>query len=264
MTIAIKRSELLEFVQRRKKSTGGFSATRMLPATIQDTYHALRLLTLLGEYPAGHDLPLLDYLRHARQTERHSAKVTFHGFAASQLAGEEVVPGPILTFVRRRLLETPDLEEWYYCSRLVREVSGQDSPEFDWLHNFCPPWSFRTLSELWMLLYLADHPPENREALTTWVQNCQVGDGGFGFLPKTTSFLENCYDGLRALRQLGSPPRNPQGCREFILACQTRYGGLARRSGALAFLSTTWQGAAALALLSNLEFYFPLLPSRSA
>ena len=242
-----------DYVLKRKKPTGGFSATPRLPPSIQDTYHALRILTCLAAHGLPSPLPdgpLLAYLTRATPAERHDAKVTFQRLASCRLAGERVPAGPILDFVRRRLTETDALEERYYCCRLLREVAQRDDTEFSWLPDHSP-WSFRTGTELWMLLTLAHGKSTEVEALTAWLRACQTYDGGFGFLPGTTSFMENGYDCLRALRLLGSSPRDREGCRAFVLACHTRYGGFARRHGATAFLSSTWQAVATLELLAR-------------
>lgn len=250
--------EVADFVLRRKKPFGGFSATPRLPPTIQDTYHSLRTLTCLARHgsiallPA--DGPLLAYLSRPSEAERHSAKVTFQRLASCRMAGVELAGEPIVAFVRRRLSETSDLEERYYCRRLLREVAGRDDDsEFGWqpAPSSSEPWSFRTATELWMLLTLAQGHTLGSADMITWLQQCQTYDGGFGFLPGTTSFMENGYDCLRALRLLGSAPRDQEGCRAFILACRTRYGGFARRHGATAFLSSTWQAMAALELLEG-------------
>ena len=247
--------ELHHYIQKRKKLTGGFSATPRLPATIQDTYHALRLLSLLGKkggVTIPSDGPLLDYLTNTAHAERHNAKTTFQRLACCRMVGAEVSRRAILDFVRRRLAETNVLDERYYCCRLIRELADlEDDLAFNWGLPPAVDWSFRTASELWMLLFLAKRKPEQHYALTVWLQDCQTGDGGFGFLPATTAFLENCYDCLRALHWLGSPPRYPQACRDFVLACRTNNGGFARCHGAVAFLSSSWQAVATLELLAN-------------
>jgi hypothetical protein len=246
------------FCYKRKKATGGFSATPRLPPTIQDTYHAINILAALakqGLTPASpNDGPLLIYLSQARPAEAHSAKVTFQRLAALRLAGGAVEVEPIKAFIRRRLTETATLEERYYCCRLAREVLGLDDPDqFHWLPEPTTGWSFRTATELWMLLTLAQGQPPGERDLTSWLQACQTYDGGFGFFPGTTSFMENGYDCLRALRRLGSTPRDPEGCRAFILACHNQTGGFARKGGATAFLSSTWQAVASLDLLAHGE-----------
>ncbi len=244
-----------EYVCKRKKPTGGFSATPRLPPTIQDTYHGLRILTCLAQQgltPCRHDDgPLLDYLSQARPAAEHSAKVTFQRCASLKLAGGEVPVTASLAFVRRRLGETEELEERYYCCRLLREIVGQADPEFRWFPQGTAAWSFRTATELWMLLTLAHGQAPGTQDLAGWLRQCQTYDGGFGFFPGTTSFMENGYDCLRALHLLGSSPRDPAACRAFILACHNRTGGFARKGGATAFLSSTWQAIASLELLAD-------------
>lgn len=243
-----------EFVRTRKKATGGFSATPRLPPTIQDTYHGMRLLTSLAQVGLApcptNDGPLLDYLTQSRPAADHNAKVTFQRLASLLLAGGEIPTTASLAFIRRRLRETYELEERYYCCRLLRELLGRDDPEFHWLPAGAAAWSFRTASELWMLLTLTGGQAPEAVRLTEWLRRCQTYDGGFGFFPGTTSFMENGYDCLRALRLLGSTPREPAACRAFILACHNRTGGFARKGGATAYLSTTWQAVASLELLA--------------
>jgi len=249
------QQEVVSFVMKRKKVSGGFSATPRLPATIQDTYHALRILTTLGRHnfaPSPHDDgPLLEYLTRARQSEQHSAKVAFQRLASCQLAGAESECDAIVGFVHRRLQETTELEERYYCRRMIAEIARQDGPEFCLMPAPATPWSFRTASDLWMLLSLSQEQSERAKGLAEWLRACQTYDGGFGFLPGTTSFMENGYDALRALQMLGSAPMQRQGCRAFIMACRTRTGGFARKGGATAFLSSTWHAVASLELLNQ-------------
>jgi len=43
---------VLGFVQARRKESGGYGATPLLPATVQDTYHALRIVKTLSNHGA--------------------------------------------------------------------------------------------------------------------------------------------------------------------------------------------------------------------
>jgi hypothetical protein len=245
------------FVCKRKKITGGFSATPRLPPTIQDTYYSLNILTLLAKHGlapcSSNDGLLRDYLSRSRPEEKHSAKVTFQRLASFRLAGGEASADSIMAFVHRRRTETDDLEERYYCSRLMQEIIGRDDLESPWIADQQNLGSFRTASELWMLLTLAHGRSPADLDVVSWLQKCQTYDGGFGFFPGTTSFLENGYDCLRALHHLGSRPRYPEDCRAFILACCNKTGGFTRKGGATAFLSSTWQALASLELLAGMD-----------
>jgi prenyltransferase beta subunit len=116
------------------------------------------------------------------------------------------------------------------------------------------PARWRTAAELWMILYLTNPKRTNRPAqgtdLFAWLQACQNNDGGFGFLPRTASFIENCHTCLRALAFLNAFPLDPGGCHAFIAACRTGSGGFARIHGATAFLDATWHAVASRSLLT--------------
>jgi prenyltransferase beta subunit len=93
--------------------------------------------------------------------------------------------------------------------------------------------------------------PQPASEMIIWFRACQSGDGGFGFLPRTTSFVENCYTCLRTLVFLNSAPLYPDRAFQFLARAQTTTGGFGRSSRAVAFLYSTWHALAALAILEN-------------
>jgi len=94
---------------------------------------------------------------------------------------------------------------------------------------------------------------EEAEELAGWLQRSQNGDGGFGFFPGTTSFIENCHAALAALSLLGARPLDPANARAFLLSCQTGGGGFGRSPKAAPFLDASWHGVASLRLLAEME-----------
>ena len=106
--------ELETFLLQRKKAGGGYGAAPKLPATIQDTYHALSIIGTLGmgnSLEPARDNALLDYLATAARVKRQGAKITFQMLAACRLATVAVDEYHARAFVDRRLSETDDLEE---------------------------------------------------------------------------------------------------------------------------------------------------------
>lgn len=87
--------------------------------------------------------------------------------------------------------------------------------------------------------------------LIAWLQACQNGDGGFGFFPGTTSFIENCHACLRALAFLGAKPLDPELAASFLSGCQTAGGGFSRGGRAAPFLDATWHALASLSHVSS-------------
>jgi hypothetical protein len=248
----------MPFVEARRKESGGYGATPMLPATVEDTYYALRILSALkprDSHCYTQDRALKNYLSGMKETEWTGARTTFHFLSACIMTKIPVDTDRTILFVKRRLAKTRDLDERYYCTRIVREIPGpwhglgteqaaEDFVKLNW----------RDATELWMNIYQLygsqkDQKIPVRNDLVAWLQSCQNRDGGFGFLPGTTSFIENCYSCLRALFLLEAVPLNPKGCQSFLMSCWTGTGGFARANRAMAFLYSTWYGIAAFLLL---------------
>ena len=81
---------------------------------------------------------------------------------------------------------------------------------------------------------LNEQPVDSNE-IVDWLQRSQNGDGGFGFFPGTTSFIENCHAGLAALTLLAAVPVDLVNARAFVIACQTGAGGFRVISAPLPF-----------------------------
>ncbi len=81
-----------------------------------------------------------------------------------------------------------------------------------------------------------------------YIINSQNGDGGFGFYPGTTSYLENTYYALSTLNKVASKEVNFKKTISFVLACYNSDGGFSRKPGGISYLETT---AMALEILFN-------------
>jgi prenyltransferase beta subunit len=147
------------------------------------------------------------------------------------------------------------LADRFYRTRIIKEIPGTLSekaapPSIDPF-----PMHFRTAKELWMSLGLAEGRPErlntDRRSLLTWIRSCQNPDGGFGFLPGTTSYMENVHTCLRVLALLNAAPLDHARARQFILNAWTRSGGFARKSGGAPFLDATWHAVGSLSILEK-------------
>lgn len=258
----IDLAEVLGFVLARQKKSGGFSATPMLPPTAEDTYYALRILTTLKQHSSSlydQDTVLKDYLFRLGQTEWRSARTTFHLLASSCMAAVPVDIPKADMFVKKRIGETADLAEHYYCARIAREVLGltDEGVRTGQLAGDHATLTWHNASELWMNLYLiygghAEIQVARRDKLVAWLQACQNYDGGFGFLPGSTSFIENSYTCLRAFSLLNAAPQDPAGCQSFLVSCVTGAGGFSRASRATAFLFSTWHAIGSFQLMGIL------------
>jgi len=257
-------SGILYFVQSRCKEEGGYGATPLLPATVEDTYHALCTLEILSEIRSlrkivafsRHEGSIRKYLTSVAEKPWVSARTTFQILRCSSLAGLSLESGKMKDYIKRRFMKQTGLAERYYCSRILREVLAVRDMTVWQKARMLRFFKWRTARELWMKVYLQQSVSSiestRREKMVYWLQACQNGDGGFGFLPGTTSFIENCHTCSRALALLGAKPMNVDGCHQFILACRTGSGGFARSPGSAAFLDATWHAVAVLSLLEIL------------
>lgn len=237
------------YLLARQKAGGGFGMTPRLPATVEDTYYSFRALELLGA--TGRVRHLRRFLALLPPSATSPAKVLFQQAWLQRRCRGGL--GGLVEALRIRLARHPDLSEVYYALRAARELPqaglaaavGQAAP------GQVGRW--RTVTDLWRVLVLRDFlglPPPPGAA--NWLLACQNRDGGFGFLPGTTSFLENTFHGLRSARYLGEGLRWPEACAHFVLRCASGAGGFGRTSSAVPSPETTYMALASLWLLDDL------------
>ena len=242
-------SHVISFFAARRKEEGGFSQTPRLPATVEDTYYALRSLSALRE--AGLSPPAHLFQGHAGFLQRRlgeavaEVRVAYQLGWVARLLGHEALLEPL---VRAHRSLPPRLEALFYGRRLLalagrgEEVAEEPSRE-----------EVRTVRDLRQFLYLRGATPSSplKEEWRGWLLACQNGDGGFGFMPGTTSYMENCYYAVRAMAQVGMRPMDCQGLRGFVEAARSGRGGFGRKHMGVPFPSSTWHGVAVLRFLEQ-------------
>jgi len=142
---------------------------------------------------------------------------------------------------------TLTLERAYYLGRLS-EISHKRIV-------IMKTFPFRTVKDLFMGLYLTEKGflkvGLKREEVKDFLARCENPDGGYGFYPGTTSYVDNIYYALKAFDLLKERPPNPERTYEYLLFCQNPDGGFARRSGAVSFLDSTFYAVSSLKILSK-------------
>lgn len=253
-------ARVLPYVEQRRKDSGGYGATRRLPATIDDTYYALRILALFRSLPPGstaldptQDTALHRYLTNASHSLQLGISTRCHLIAACRLTNLPVDTTATVTTTLRALQPGASLGSWFYGITIIRDLLGLEPATLidakEVAATLAQPW--RTIDQARQRLFIQDAlqlspDPSTNLALGSWLQSCQSGDGGFGFMPGTTSFIENCRHGLEALASLGKAPHDRHAVIAFICGCQTAFGGFSRKGHATAFLDSTWYALAAL------------------
>lgn len=243
----------------RWQKSGGFGFAPTLPASVEDTYHALRILETIRPVSEREvrelkgNSGLKSFLRHVEDKETWSLQTGYQYLVLCGLCG--VSPGQswLESWFPKRVADFVSLRDGYYLMRMQREFPYLTIADCGRPLAGGFPKCWRTAEDLWMCLYLHEGSPvalhSTKEAITEWLQSCQAPDGGFGFVPESTSFIENSHWCLRSLSLLNSQPTRPDLARGFVLRCRSARGGFARNHGAAPLLYATWHGVASLALL---------------
>lgn len=257
MSRQVDHPALMEFVLKRRKATGGYGATPRLPATIQDTFQAVAIGLVLGQDPPSPQAEpaLAGYLARMLAVPWLGIDTTFRLLLTSHVCGLAVDAGRVRAHLAACLAQDDSLAAIYYVSRIAREILGEEpDPRGSGKSVMLPaPCAVGDVARYLFVKKMAAQPVAGGGELAAWLQRTQNGDGGFGFFPGTTSFIENCHAGLAALSLLGARPIDLDGARAFVVSCQTGRGGFARSPKAAPFLDASWYGIASLRLLEEME-----------
>jgi len=253
----VDRAALMEFVLKRRKATGGYGATPQLPATIQDTFQAVAIGLVLGEEPPTlqAEPALAAYLARMLAVPWLGIGTTFRLLTTCHICGLAMDAGRVRAHLAACLNWDDSLAAIYYASRIAREILGEE-PDFRGSGRSLMLPASCAVGDVVRYLFvkkMAAQPVAGAGELAGWLQRSQNGDGGFGFFPGTTSFIENCHAGLAALSLLGARPIDLDGAKAFVVSCQTGRGGFGRSQRAAPFLDASWHGVASLRLLEEIE-----------
>ena len=234
---------LRRFVLARQKISGGVAATPKLPATVQDSFYALDILATIG---CGKELSTLV----------DPAKMLV--FFKARLKDNPAPPWQLAWFIHRSCLllgldppqanpgePVQSAEDLFYRNDL--QPLKEEAPY--------PEYPLRTCRDRYYHLLLSSQEMEKgqRCKAADWFKQCQNHDGGFGFFPRTTSYIENSHYCLAALALLGRQPEYPQKAANFIIFSQTGRGGFSRNIRAAPFLDASWHAIRAITALAALK-----------
>ncbi|MCF6291308.1 MAG: hypothetical protein L3J03_09985 [Desulfobacterales bacterium] len=258
---AVDYPAIVEFVRQRWKSTGGYGATPWLPATIEDTFEAVAILhDLAGRgldlpQPPGEDDALAGYLGRVLSAPWPSIGTTFRLWLTCRSLGLAVDVERVRAYAAARLAREPSLATVYYVARTAIEILATRPGEL--LGAGLPVtlpgrYAVDDMHRFLAVKNMLNERPADVAAVVTWLQRSQNGDGGFGFFPGTTSFIENCHACLAAMTLLAARPVAPVNARAFIFSCQTGVGGFSRNFSAAPFLDATWHAVVSIRLLEKI------------
>ncbi len=254
----------MSFLEERHKESGGYAATRLLPATVEDTFQALDTLRLLNTFNGSSQKVLISkadrfFLRQKWQRGDLGFKGAYQVLLLLSWAQDPPPLKEIKGFIRRNLYRFSSLEEFFYGGQICQKF-GLPRP---FGPGDLPPLSSTPVIKdlfFWLALNKSFFPRRTNKRWGRWLRESQNCDGGFGFKPGTTSFIDTTRYALEAFRLLVLSPRDAKALGQFLWACRRPQGGFSRRPGAAPFLDATWHAVVSIVILS----YVATLASKRA
>ncbi len=244
---------MMDFVKSHEQPEGGFSLSVVMPPDLEDTYYAMRIIDIFNDL-TGENIKVndktLDYVQSIKQTDLKNYALLFrHAWLCKKLGLEyadfEAVP---------ELKNIDDICHYLSLCALLCKKPNLDLKTEKYLSKigFEKP---RFVQQAMMFIHTAKRLglDFDKEIFKNFLLESQGCDGGFGFLPKTTSFLENTYFALRAVDELDIRPLMPDLCKEFILSCRAKNGGFGRQIGAVPSLEASYFAIRSLIIMDKWE-----------
>jgi hypothetical protein len=242
-------SKILRYLKEREKKEGGFSYVPDLYPDIEDTYYAIRTFQMLK----------VEVNR--KRTVNYLKTIDWAGVGFPRaiymlvylhLSLDIDFPPPLTDLLKRDWTRFQALDAQYF-SDAIQKLLGQPLKPLHCSSSF----QFQANENLQILrkkvsILLDREINFDRKQIIRWVQLCQNGDGGFGFYPETTSYMENTYCALEILSKLNSSPTQLDLCRKYILGCQVKSGGFGRAPASFPFIESTFHAVMGLLLLEKM------------
>ena len=252
------RHRLVEYIFQRQKEDGAFAACPSLPATVADTYYALSMLKMLDNGNGNRFLfsringeKIRAFVR-AHVPIRHSLPLRVRFFlqeifqmVADDLVAEEEVPSYTDPCDDLDAGKKLNYENYYYA----RQLEGDFQKSFQVADFHLADCTSRDVC--FYLLSFAEAAKKRVAEIGDWLKKCQNHDGGFGFFPGTTSYIEYSDYCLFSLSILRRQPLHLRRAGQYILACRTGSGGFARSTKAAPFLDASCHALHGLSCLEN-------------
>ena len=246
----LKPSMVIQYLKDHESTEGGFSFVLDLFPNIEDTYHAVRTFQLLKVNIDRNKMA--NYLKSIPWEQFGFPRMVYMLLYLHLSVGIDLPP-QLIELLKKDWSRFQILGAQYFSDEIQKLLNQPLRPLLT-----LSPFQFSRQENLQSLrkkvsVLLNRGVAFEKQEIIRWVQLSQNGDGGFGFYPVTTSFMENAYCALEILSKLNSPPLETHTCREYILNCQTRSGGFGRAPMSFPFIESTFQAVAGLFLLEKME-----------
>jgi len=242
-------SRVVNYLKEREKEEGGFSFAPDLYPDIEDTYYAIRIFQML-RVEVNRD-KTVNYLKTIDWVGVGFPRAIYM-LVYLHLSLDIDFPPPLTDFLKKDWSRFQILDAQYFSDEIQKLLNQPLKPSFS-----LSPFQFQSRENLQSLRkkvsILLNHDINfNREQIVRWVQLCQNGDGGFGFYPITTSYMENTYCALEILWKFDASPLQVDLAQKYILGCQTKSGGFGRAPISFPFIESTFHAVAGWVFLKEM------------
>lgn len=244
-----EKTKISNFILAYKQENGGFSFSKYTPATREDTYYAVKGLNLINCRYQGEKI--LNYIKQLIPNQIISYRYFFQLLYLVYVYDLKSQRNLMLNLIKRSELKFHNLSDLYYY---VLSMNTFNSPLTQRIYENITGYPTESLRDLpntvkYLIILSILNISYNKDYFLTYLNRCQSGDGGYGFLPGSTAFLENVCYALRAYRYLQSPPKHPDKVLAFIQRCQGRRGGFGRKDVTLPTIRSTFHALESLTIL---------------
>jgi len=249
MNARLEWSKIIQYLRDREKKEGGFSFAPELYPDIEDTYYSIRTFQML-RVEVNRD-KTANYLKSIDWGEVGFPRAIYMLIYLRLFLNIDFPP-PLTLLLKRDWTRFQALDAQYFSDAIQKLLDQPLKPL-----TSLSPFQFHRRENLQSLRkkvsVLLNHGIAfDKQEIITWVQLCQNGDGGFGFYPETTSYMENTYCALEILSKLNSFPMQLDLCRKYILGCPTKNGGFGRAPSSFPFIESTFHAVMGLLLLEKM------------
>ncbi len=242
--------KIIHYLKERQNEEGGFSFAIDLYPDIEDTYYATRIFQLLNDHVDRNSMA--NFLKNISWGDVGFPRAVYM-LLYLHLSIAIELPCQLINLSNKDWDGYGILDAQYFSDEILKLLNQPMKPLASPY-----PFQFRRLENLQSLRkkvsVLINHGIDfDKQEIVRWIQLCQNGDGGFGFYPGTTSYMENTYCALEILSKLDSTPMKIELCQNYILGCQTASGGFGRAPVSFPFIESTFHAVSGLLLLEKME-----------
>ena len=242
-------ARVIQYLKDREQEEGGFSLIPQLYPDIEDTYYAIRTFLLLNHRVNRDQTDR--YLKSMDWRQVHSPR-TIYMLTYLHCTLRLEIPSPLIQLLNQDGPPLQTLDGQYFSDEIQKLLNRPLKPLLPLLPFHLQPHENVQALRKKVTLWINHGVRFARDPILLWVRSCQNGDGGFGFYPGTTSYMENTYCALEILSKLNSSPTQLDLCRKYILGCQTKSGGFGRAPASFPFIESTFHAVMGLFLLEKM------------